>query len=300
MDIDEKISEINKKFVELTNEQRELKNRVSALVDNKRELKKNFIIGLIDNKNELDDIFKISNEINGGEKNITELDNLLVKLYNKAFHGIVHGRIKTTYKFTEEDKRRDWENNIWINSRGIAFKPIPSYWNNHTDATKMLWDTNLAFKIIKEHPQLTRFIKRDDKKEIFKAFRKCLLGWKSFKDIKDSIYEHTTNLIKTDDDYSLGISGLSSRQYEKVKIISNISGITIKFMDDSGSYYGHNVKLWNDISPRDLYMVSQLTPEMYEDIRNRLEESSKVFENNKKLYAQLMEDVSPYILHRVI
>jgi len=300
-DINKKIEDLNKKVNEINDTQKELKKQIEKFKGTKEELVLDFYKENTKDCKELLDLSKEANTYLGGDESLNEIWESFSKLYYKSFHGIIHGRVGTKIKIPDTVKEYCWQDNLWLNSRGLAFKPNDRYyygWSENRDATKMIGSFWKIVKITKNNPEIEDYIPNDDKKEIFKAFYTCCKSWKELKNNKDNI---KVNVIKLQNDgnYGTGIYDIYTKKYDTVEISYNSNKFTL-YLTNEGSYSGTNIHLSEELDDGDLFLLSQMNDEILVSIKKFLSNLKKTYENNKKSYSKFREEVSPYILHRII
>jgi hypothetical protein len=299
--MEEEIKEFNNRIRELTDKQLNLQAEVTKMSEQKEKMKDKFIKSKTKDVNKImelnDDVIKYIS----GDNSPLNLYRDLEKFYHISFHGIVHGRVETAIKFPKDMKRYDWEDNIWINSRGIAFKPNERYWGYYrkkTDATKCLYDFSNVMNIIMNNPKLVNSIKKKDKKEIFNAFYKCIKNWKSIdKDrikIKQDIYG-----IGESSNYNIGLDEISIIKMNNI-VVSIGSNLSIHVSQDNTWGKDRYITVDDDIDNKDKFILEQINEESLEKIEKFVNDIKKTLDYNKKLFNQLREEISPHIMHRLI
>lgn len=303
MDINKKIEDVNKKIEELDLEKDKLENQINDIKEKKEKITEKFII---DNTNEVEGLESLIDEVNTymrGENSLSNIRNSFRELYFKSFHGIISGRIETNIKISDKVKESTWEKELWLNSRGLAFKPNDRYYywsyrQHDKDATKMMDDFKAILYIVERNPDIEDYIKKEDKKEIFRAFRKCALAWRDI-DLKDNEIKLNTNRIKIENNYSEGIQDLSIINYDKMRVSIESDLINLNF-SKKDAYYGYRIVLGAGLSDDDRFMLGQLDDRAIGLLEDIIDNVKKVYENNSKAYSKFREEVSPYILHRLI
>jgi len=296
MDLDE----LNEELKKLDKEQEKLSEKVNYHESAKKILLKKFIN---ENYSMSDRVNKLIREIKyyyREQNSLEDLWNSLYELYNISFNGIIGGRIETDITINVGISYVD-EKKLWINSKGLATRERPWYgsYDEDTLPTRCM-DATIAMKIIKKYPNIRKFIKRDDKKEIFDAFHKCLKNWADMPVTDDEFIDYKISTIHTNSNSSHGLSSVDLKIKSFIEIYSGTDMFRLKFTDNKNTWQGIRINLASNFTEEEEFILSQLPDEVLDIMEKRLNSYKKVQKKNSKLYSELRDKISPHILHRLI
>lgn len=302
MDIKEDIKKLDKKIKEISMKQQKKQDEIEKLKKDKVTLREDFYKNYSKKSKYFDEIRDDVEKYVTGDTSLSELNREIQKLYHIAFNGIIGGRVKTNIKFPSYVSKWNSEDEIWINCKGIAYKPKElRSWVTTETRTKCLWDWEEISKLIIDYPNLKRYIKRKDKKKIFTHFRDCLVGWKHIK-IKEISHPQVIYIPTFNKSWaSTGYTGCSIQEKDKIIIkLNELSRIRLQFKKGNVDYDSYIIGLDKHMDLQQEYILNQLSKDTIGEMKKLIEEVKDVYEHNKKLLDKLKYDISPYIIHRLI
>jgi hypothetical protein len=286
-EIDKSIEETNNKLKEITSKISDLNNQIVDLKKESVGISENLLDGLSKNIDKWKELCEIAKTFTR-ENSSNELYRSLNRLYNISFHGIVSGRVATTVTFPDVLKRYGWSNELWINSRGLAFKPNEHYyrWRNHDTNATICIDFDVAVNMIKQHPEIENFIPKEEKKEIFKAFHNCLSSWKfPDKDINATLTIKGLNIIilETSSGYSSGVNAVTKKDCDILSIRPYGEGFYIE-ISKKDTWNNHlSFTLGDTLETKQKFAVSQFSDDVIKQIKVFLQGFKDSQEHNRKL-----------------
>ena len=301
------IDELNSELERLSKQQTLLIEEIEDIKKEKITIKNEFLNTKLENLERFEDL---SRDIDLFLDNnpIWSLKDDLEKLYRLAFHGIVHGRIETSIKMPDTVKGTEMEDNLWINSRGLAFKPNDDFWRwtyrERNNATKCIGNFDSIFLLIKDYPKIENSIKKQDKKEIFRAFHKCFKKWKPIQVYRLKITQDIKG-IDGKSGYDTGLKDISIKELNTIEVELERS-LGFRFTDGSHwstfsscSIYNINDKE-DGMSLENKFLLSQISDENFQKILDYVNKYKDLVKHNKKLLNELRVEISPHIMHRMV
>ena len=219
-ELDKGIKETNDKLKDIKKQIEGYQSQIEKLKEQTITVSNGFLDGLTSNSKRYNELFDMAKDCTG-QNSSRELYASLRNLYNIAFHGIVSGRVQTNIEIPDKIKRYDWNKELWINSRGLAFKPTDSYysWRAKDRSATVCVDFSAAMDIIIKYPRIEDFIPKEEKKEIFRAFRKCLIDWKQEMERKPlDIKGQNISVLHVEDSYHTGVNNVSVLEGNNIQV----------------------------------------------------------------------------------
>jgi len=302
MNLKEDIDKVNKEISDITEKQKRMETEIESLKVDKKT-KRRLLIDK--NTGDITKALSLNEDIAyliTGENSLSNLWNELYRLYDKSFHGIVTGRINTELLLPQDLQKYDRDKEIWINSRGVAFKPNDNYFSYYAkkdDSTKCFRNLTEIYRIIKLRPRIEDFIEKEDKKDIFKAFHTCFNKWRFPPDrtlkLNQDIY-----IVNQDSNYNTGVTRLYTTKLDEITIRLD-SSFNIMVNEKNNWRNDHRINFNSEkLSSQDKFVLSQLTDETLNEIEIFLNKFIKVHNYNQKLFNELRTEVAPHIMHRMI
>lgn len=255
---------------------------------------------------------KVSKNISMYRKGLHEINREMLKFYKLAFSGIIAGRVRTDIKLPNNFMRYGYDDKIWINSKGLAFKllRIHQWQPNYIDHTRC-FDSESVFDMIRGNPELVDYIKRKDKKEIFMLFHTYLKNMKSIY-LYDKMWRENIEIPESIENYDNDISKkkltLNFRAATKIQVSVPFasSGVPrVRFL--TGNNYNVSQIFLSDLEikkstnyERDIYALSQLKEEVIIDLEKHATTLKDAYDHNLKLLGKFNTDIAPYIMHKMI
>jgi len=301
-ELDKGIKETNDKLKDIKKQIEGYQSQIEKLKEQTITVSNGFLDGLTSNSKRYNELFDMAKDCTG-QNSSRELYASLRNLYNIAFHGIVSGRVQTNIEIPDKIKRYDWNKELWINSRGLAFKPTDSYysWRAKDRSATVCVDFSAAMDIIIKYPRIEDFIPKEEKKEIFRAFRKCLIDWKQEMEHKPlDIKGQNISVLHVEDSYHTGVNNVSVLEGNNIQVTLYGDMFSISIYDKNNWRSLDSFYIQEKLPPRERHIIQQFSDEVYDSIKKYILKYKDAHEHNRKLYNVLREEISPYIMHRMV
>jgi hypothetical protein len=302
MSIEEKVIEVNKTIIDITNKQKSIKEEIEILNKKKEELTRNFYKESYAPR--IDKILKLQDKLQKyNNPKCEDIKNSIWELYKISFNGITTGRIETPFIVPENHRGYRFQDKIWFNPKGLALKQRPGYcYGRNVDRTYCITHFESLEYIFRNFPTLKDSLKNPNKKEIFDCFVRCFNVYKDLQALKDNEWEINVKILDENSSYStIGIEGVELKDSDRIQTHMYGYELMLSFNHSTRAYWtGHRINISHELSDLDLFVLSQLSDEVLDKIEKVIDNLLSFHDNNLKAYETLKEEVSPYILQRII
>ena len=257
---------------------------------------------------------RIDNAVKNKE-GLSKHQYLVMDLYHKAFDGIIGGRVETKIPIPKDIRNWVMEDNIWINCKGIAYKHKEQtgfFYAKYQKRTRGFTKLEVIKRLMVDYPNLRNYIpKKDsngrDKRVIFDIFRDFFLDWKtpSGIDIKQK-YKHIKIYIPkysfSNQEY-LGMRNMYLDKKDALNLkVNTWNGITLEFTKSDSNDWRNEVYISpkNDYTLLDKFIIFQIPQKVVDDLKHIADDLEEINNKSALKISKLQEDISPYILHRLL
>ncbi len=310
MDIQERVKEANKKLKSLTEKQKGFYGEIDKTTHQKEQIILQAIMDGAGN-DKIKKVKDLSERLRVVKKDFDNYDSLekrLMNIYQKSFKYMVNKRLITPLIY-KEHKRNGWNyvhgNLVVLNTKGLAH--ITQNYDKYDWAYHLTNMTDIVHAI-NDFPEIAKYIKKDNMKEVFKIFRRNLKKWVIYKfpDFYNQTQNKPYSLIDVKRKEQFGkVCEIETYTRQGIRIKKDYQGFYVSVTDNIQSGYswgGTRILIGeeNGLSEEQLHLIAQFPDEIVNGIEDYVKTLEKTKGNNEKVLEDIKEEVKPYLMASIL